>query len=445
MKWSLRQKITALTLIVLLTLLAITLLYNHPSLQAVDLAKRQLTDQIGSPVLIPTADAVPTMVPKKEASFDPANYGLPPEIGGYQIRAVKSSETHFCNPSTDLELILYAIPNQPQTLTTADIQGLKDITHRRISISIVSWPITISELESQNEGNNAVSCFSFGGPLPDDVNVNPVNTALPAQSQAIIPPTSDTSQIIAPPTTPFTNGDSSQNMPIIPPTPDVGSIPTPTLDPSFTPAYWGLPAQVGGYEIMVVTSSENEKCSPPNQLQLLLHAIPDQPQTLTTGDVQRLETLTKRTIQLAFTNGVVSIQQVQSQMKDWNAEMAGGCVSLGGPIPSPTTNPDDPISMTSYDPKFWSLPETLAGFKPLVIKNVENSKCVPNAVVQVVLQMSSSEVRKLTKATYDQIMSELDKLHWNLDGWLIGYVTPGTSKEDLVSMCSPNLDRNKLP
>ena len=153
----------------------------------------------------------------------------------------------------------------------------------------------------------------------------------------------------------------TQNGLLASPTLDGSPIPTATIDPSYEPAYWGLPAQMGGYEIMVVVSSENEKCSPPNQLQLLLHAIPDQPQTLTTADVKKLETLANRTIQLTFLSGVVSIQQVQSQMEEWNAAMAGGCISLGDLIPTFTPNPDDPISLTSYDPKFWSLPETIAG------------------------------------------------------------------------------------
>jgi hypothetical protein len=61
----------------------------------------------------------------------------------------------------------------------------------------------------------------------------------------------------------------------------------------------------------------------------------------------------------------------------------------------------------------------------------------------VVLQMSSSEVSKLTKATYDTIMSELNNLDWKIE-WLIGYVEPGTSKENLVSVCAPNLNRDEL-
>jgi len=273
----------------------------------------------------------------------------------------------------------------------------------------------------------------------------PTHTMPPTRIVPIIPPTPDTSSVIIPPTAPINPINSelpTQNSLLASPTPSGTLTPTATIDPSYEPAYWGLPTQIGGYEIMVVTSSENQKCSPPNQLQLLLHAIPNQPQTLTTADIQQLEKLTNRSISLMFTSGVVSIQQVQSQMKDWNAEMTNGCISLGGPIPSP--NPDDPISLSSYDPKFWSLPETIAGYKVLAVKNVENSKCAANAVVQVVLQMSPSEVDMLTKATYDQIMSELDKLGWKTDRWLIGYVAPETSKQDIVSICAPNLDRDKL-
>jgi len=137
---------------------------------------------------------------------------------------------------------------------------------------------------------------------------------------------------------PYPTGSGLPNQNSLPasPTPDGSLLPIATIDPSYEPAYWDLPAQVGGYEIMVVVSSENQACSPPNQLQLLLHAIPGQPQTLTTADIQQLEKLTNRSISLMFTSGVVSIQQVQNQMESWKAEMAGGCITTGGPIIIPT-------------------------------------------------------------------------------------------------------------
>lgn len=275
----------------------------------------------------------------------------------------------------------------------------------------------------------------------------PTNTMPPTQNSLIIPLTRDAGSIIMPPTAvidPANSALPTQNGLLASPTPDGTPIATSTTDDSYNPAYWGLPAQIGGYEIMVVVSSENQACSPPNQLQLVLHAIPNQPQTLTSADIQQLETVAHRSISLMFSSGVVSIEQVQTQMASWNAGMVGGCINLGGPIPSPTPNPDDPISMTSYDPAYWGFPEAIAGYKVLVIKSVESSKCVPNAVIQVVLQMSQSEVDRLTKTTYDTIMGELDKFHWNIDQWLIGHVEPGTSKENLVSVCAPNLNRDEL-
>ncbi len=175
MKWTLRPKI-------IMSLLACLLLggyglYNRTALQA-----------------------------KAEMSLTPADYGLPSEIGGYQIRVAQSWETRFCNPSMDLQLFLYAIPDQPQTLTTADIQQLEAIVSRRIHIAFSN---ETPDLKRQEETLNATAT----GECP--------------QNSPIIPPTPDTNTIIAPATSVFATVQSEappQNSPIIPPTPDTNTI-----------------------------------------------------------------------------------------------------------------------------------------------------------------------------------------------------------------------------
>ncbi|MCA0457992.1 MAG: hypothetical protein LCI00_28760 [Chloroflexi bacterium] len=192
-KWTLRQKITVLGLLITVLVLTGYALYNSYRLQA-----------------------------KSLLSFDPADYGLPAEIGGYQIRVAQSWETRLCNPSTDLDLSLYAIPDQPQTLTTGDIQKLQDLTGRVLHLRFVSWPITIEAVKSQSEVFDSLPCIYLGGPLPDDDVTGRINLAtaegLPPSNNPIIPPTPDTNAIIAPPTRVHVPPDS----PIIPPTSGAG-------------------------------------------------------------------------------------------------------------------------------------------------------------------------------------------------------------------------------
>jgi hypothetical protein len=150
-----------------------------------------------------------------------------------------------------------------------------------------------------------------------------------------------------------------------------------------------------------------------------------------------------RTIQLAFLSSVVSIEQIKRQTEEWNAAMAGGCVSLGGPIIIPTPKPADPTLVPPDDPVYWNLPATIAGYNVLAVKVVQYSNCVSSGVVQLVLQMSRPEVGVLDKAAYDAIMSELNKLNWNVE-WVLGYVEPDVSRADALTFCAPNVDRNEL-
>lgn len=259
MKWTLRQKITVISLLVCCSVLAIYLLSKSYDLRA-----------------------------KALASFDPADYGLPSQIGGYQVMVAIPWESQGCAPPNQLQLMLYALPDQAQTLTTADIKQLEAIVNRPIQLSFSSGIVSIEQVKSQmKEWNVAIArgCDRIGGPM----------VTLPRPVPTLVP----------------------------------------TREAGYDPADYHLPPEIGGYQVTAVMPWKTKFCNPSNDIELFLYAIPNQPQTLTTADIQTLKDLAHRPIQLMFTSSPVSIEELKSRSNEFNAI---SCVNLGGPMPDTPTS-----------------------------------------------------------------------------------------------------------
>jgi hypothetical protein len=99
---------------------------------------------------------------------------------------------------------------------------------------------------------------------------------------------------------------------------------------SFDPKDYGIPNQIGGYQVMAVVPSENMACAKAGSINLILRALPYQQPTLTDNDLQKIGDAVHLEVQITITSGVVTIDMIKNQVDSWNREMKpSDCVPIG--------------------------------------------------------------------------------------------------------------------
>ena len=87
-------------------------------------------------------------------SFDPKDYGIPSQMGGYQVLAVVPSESTMCGGSGSLNLLLRAVPNQQITLTDNDLKNLGNHLHKDIVMEVTTGFVTVEAVKAQVDNWN---------------------------------------------------------------------------------------------------------------------------------------------------------------------------------------------------------------------------------------------------------------------------------------------------
>jgi hypothetical protein len=247
--------------------------------------------------LLPLAIAPPlspiTSTLSAFASYDPATYGIPYQIAGFKILAVRTSENTACIPSGMMRITVQSSQPDVQSFlaNSGDSRVVSETLRQIPSLSGINFNLEFIGpapwnperfLSSVAEWNNHMKngCVKLGGPA------------------IIITPTPD----------PFAPYD---------------------------PATYGIPEIVAGYRIVIVQTAETNPCIQPDEMRLTIQAVdpsPDNPMVPREGGDILFE-LEK--LKPGIKWGLAYIMPVpfdrEQFVRQQNEAMKNGCVKLGGP------------------------------------------------------------------------------------------------------------------
>jgi hypothetical protein len=230
------------------------------------------------------------------APYDPASYGIPYQIAGFNILAVRTSENAACIPSGMMTITLQS--SQP------DVQSF---------LANSGDPKAVSETLRQIPSLNGIKfTLEFIGPAP----WNPERFL----------------SSVAEWNNHMKNGCVKLGGPAI--------IITPTPDPfaPYNPLTYGIPEIVAGYRIVIVHTPETDPCMSPDEMRLTIQAVdpsPDNPMVPREGGDILFE-LEKLKPGIKWGLGyIMPVPFDREQFVNQHAQQ-NDCVKLGGPEFTPT-------------------------------------------------------------------------------------------------------------
>ncbi len=384
-------------LLALLSIASIVILF-------IAMSARQRTDAQQPPLPLPP-ESTAEPLPVDREKYSPARYGIPETLGGLQVVAVVSHETNPCSPEGFMNVILQSNePSLDEYLQSDTTQQSVELAMQELkamypdpaaSVSVVGPIEDMDGLfvrleENYLAGQRAIAlggCIRFGGPfmLEESLSLPPESTAEPL----------------------------------------------PVDREKYSPARYGIPNPLGGFEVLAVVGHEQHPCSPEDFIEVHLQESDetwdkDRPNQTSASITAALNELTA-----LYPNAVIStsgriddldtffMRLEQASIMSQESVATGRCIPLSGGIealnPTESTAEPLPVDREKYSPARYGVPETLAGFEVVAVVTHETNPCSPEDFMDVYIQVpqttASEYLQSPTAAQIDEAMAELNQLY----------------------------------
>lgn len=195
----------------------------------------------------------------------------------------------------------------------------------------------------------------------------------------------------------------------------------PTIDPDpHSPGHYGLPTIVGGYRILAVQSAETLPCAPPDFLNVIFQLNESDMQAYLKSPGEHLsfqdavEAIRSDVFTYTFVGPEHTTEEARAFFAKTEADLNGVCwtapnileIGIAG-----VTSPDGtmtfftptpiplPSNLDSYLPAHYGLPETLAGYRILIVESIENRPCMPPDFRNIIVQISELDMQAYLNST----------------------------------------------
>ena len=292
------------------------------------MSARQRTDAQQPPLPLPVApESTAEPLPVDREKYSPARYGIPETLGGLQVVAVVSHETNPCSPEGFMNVILQSNePSLDEYLQSDTTQQSVELAMRELkamypdpaaSVSVVGPIEDMDGLfvrleENYLAGQRAIAlggCIRFGGPfmLEESLSLPPESTAEPL----------------------------------------------PVDREKYSPARYGIPATLAGFEVLAVVTHEQNPCSPEDFLQVYLQGVESSLEEYRQGSTPANVGKAFDELRLIYPSAVISIGHRVEDLDAYFRELdtsirqrqqaaaTYGCQPLGGPIVEVTPSETD--------------------------------------------------------------------------------------------------------
>lgn len=89
-------------------------------------------------------------------------------------------------------------------------------------------------------------------------------------------------------------------------------------------------------------------------------------------------------------------------------------------------------TLSNFDPAYYGLPATIAGYRIILVQTSENFACLPEGMINLVLRSESPSVDTLlNQSSNSDVMSELKKHDIRPAIWGTQYVGPGVTDAEV--------------
>ena len=229
--------------------------------------------------------------------------------------------------------------------------------------------------------------------------------------------------------------------------PESTAEPIPVDREKYSPARYGIPDKLAGFEVVAVISHETNPCSPEDFLNVMLQATEPTLEEYLRGDTPQGVEAAMKELQAIYPKGGISIsgpiedmdalfvRLEENYLSGLRAIANGGCVPLGGPFQPLITPP--PVDREKYSPARYGIPETLEGFEVVAVITHEHNPCAPADFVMVMLYpLEGLSDRDLNDAL-SAASAELKTIH---PGAVISMAVPPDPREEFFA----HLDKTSL-
>jgi hypothetical protein len=216
----------------------------------------------------------------------------------------------------------------------------------------------------------------------------------------------------------------AQQPPIPLPLPESTAEPIPVDREKYSPARYGIPATLAGFEVLAVVTHEHNPCSIENYMEVHLQESdetwdkdrPNQTSASITAALTELTALYPNAV--ISTSGRIDDLDTFFMQLEQASRMSQESVATGRCIPSGVIialTPTVEVDREKYSPARYGVPEILAGFEVVAVVTHEHNPCSPEDFMEVYLRVpqatASEYLQSDTAAQIDEAMAELNQLY----------------------------------
>lgn len=219
--------------------------------------------------------------------------------------------------------------------------------------------------------------------------------------------------------------------------PESTAEPRPVDREKYSPARYGIPEKLAGFEVLAVVTHEHNPCSPEDFMSVYIQVprstASEYLQSPTAAQIDEAMVELNKLYPKAgistfgpYVHSDVFFAQLDKTMRQAQEVVAlGRCYPLGGPImreeslpvPPESTAEPLPVDREKYSPARYGIPATLAGFEVLAVVAHDQNPCSPEDAIVVHLQGSDKtwdeDRPNQTSANITEALNELLALYPN--------------------------------